>query len=323
MDIIESFSGTLHERYIICFNLILNAPFTIYKVRDSLTGNEYTAKVFNKYSNSIKEEVKMNEIISRDNNPSFVKCIDDSVGYLNLEDNVENKYYILFENPSKGNLLEYINCYELPGFSEKICKIIFFKILKCIQDLHKIGIYHGNKKAENIYFDGENFNLKIGDFSHSLLMNSKNGEKIFLKKRYGISDYTAPEVIKGKEFDGEKADVFSLGILLFILRTKKLPFKCSANQNISFSSQEKLYKLIMKGRIDLFWDILENSLGIKDFSPEFKSLFIKMVDINPKKRPTVEDIFKEEWIKKISFLNKEESKLDEQEMIQELKRRKK
>ena len=321
METLENISGILDERYIICFNLILNALFNIYKVKDLLTEKEYAAKVFNEYSNSFREEVKINELLTKENNPSFIKYIGNSVGSLHLENNIERKYFILFEMPTHGNLLKYLNCLEFPCFSEKICKIIFFKILKSIQDLHKIGIYHGNIKPENIYFDGEDFKLKINDFSHSLLMYNKKGEKILLKKKDEVSNYTAPEIIRGKAFDGEKADIFSLGILLFVLRTKRFPFNYSTNKNISFYSQEKLYLLIMHKKIDLFWDILENSLGIRDFSPEFKKLFIKMVDYNPKKRPTIDDIFKEDWIKQMVNLKEEEKICSEQEMIQELKKR--
>ena len=317
---IQKFLGTLDERYIICLNLILNTLFTIYKVKDSFTEKEYAAKVFNKYSKSFKEEVEINELITKEKNPSFVKYIDKSVGILNFENNKENKYYILFELPSKGNLLKYLNSFELPGFCEKICKIIFFKVIKSIQMLHKMDIYHGNIKPENIYFEGENFNIKINDFSHSLLMHNKNGVKILLKKKEEISEYTAPEIIKGKPFDGEKADIFSLGVLLFVLRTKKYPFVIPGSKNISFSKQENLYKLIANKKIELFWEMIENSLGIKDFSPEFKKLFIKMVDSNPKRRPTIEDIFNEDWMKKDNFLHEEVNKCYELEMIKELRK---
>ena len=318
---IQKFLGTLDERYIICFNLILNTLFTIYKVKDTFTEKEYAAKVFNKYSNSFKKEVEINELITKEKNPSFVKYIDKSVGILNLENNKENKYYILFELPSNGNLLKYLNIFELPGFCEKICKIIFFKIIKSIQMLHKMDIYHGNIKPENIYFEGENFNIKINDFSHSLLMHNKNGVKILLKKKEEISEYTAPEIINGKPFDGEKADIFSLGVLLFVLRTKKFPFIIPGSKNISFSNQENLYKLIANKKIELFWEKIENFLGINDFSPEFKKLFIKMVDINPKRRPTIEDIFNEDWMKKYNFLNEEVYKCYELEMKKELRKR--
>ena len=318
---IQKFLGTLDERYIICFNLILNTLYTIYKVKDSFTEKEYAAKVFNKYSNSFKKEVEINELITKEKNPSFVKYIDKSVGILNLENNKENKYYILFELPSNGNLLKYLNYFRHPGFCEKICKIIFFKIIKSIQMLHIMDIYHGNIKPENIYFEGENFNIKINDFSHSLLMHNKNGVKILLKKKEEMSEYTAPEIIKGKPFDGEKADIFSLGVLLFLLRTNKFPFIIPGSKNLSFPQQENLYKLIANKKIELFWEMTEKSLGINDFSPEFKKLFIKMVDINPSRRPTIEDIFNEDWMEKDNFLNEEVYKCSELEMIEELRKR--
>ena len=187
--------------------------------------------------------------------------------------------------------------------------------------LHIMDIYHGNIKPENIYFEGENFNIKINDFSHSLLMHNKNGVKILLKKKEEMSEYTAPEIIKGKPFDGEKADIFSLGVLLFLLRTNKFPFIIPGSKNLSFPQQENLYKLIANKKIELFWEMTEKSLGINDFSPEFKKLFIKMVDINPSRRPTIEDIFNEDWMKKDNFLNEEVYKCYELEMKTELRKR--
>ena len=247
----------------------------------------------------------------RSESPFFLKYIPPS-SYDFL-----SRYYIKFELASKENLIKYLSTIN-EGFDETNCKVLLYKVLKALLALHKIGFCHGDIKAQNIFLDGERFNIKIGNFYFSSPINGKNG-KIMQIGKTDSEEYMAPEVKRGKEYDGEKADIFSTGVLLFTLRKGKIPFPISKNFNAE-NRTKKLYKYIKDKNEQKFWNTLEKS-GIDGFSPEFKNLFFKMVAFNPKERPTIEEILNHDWMKEISKLNEEEFKKYEEILIKELKKR--
>lgn len=312
----SNFQGILHSQYILVLELVLNTLSAVYKAINSLTSRNYIVKIFHNNDKSIEEEIKISKKISESNNPFFIKYIDSSYGDLIFDEVVEPKRYIVFENASKGDLLKYISVNQT-GFPEKICKFIFYKILKAIQFLHNLGICHRNIKIENILLDGDNYHIKIWDFSLASLIKNEKGEKILLNKKLKASNYTAPEIIKGNKYDGEKVDVYSLGELLFILRTGAYVFKGDINNNLN----KKLFQLIKLKKSDIFWKILESMLNIKGLSQEFKKLYFQLVSPNPKDRPSIEEILSDDYIKEINSLNEEELKKYEEEMIKELKHR--
>ena len=297
------------SRYTIECELENNSYSIVYRVRDSFSEIKFVVKVFKKYSELIQKEKELNDILLKSESPFFIKYIPPS-SYDFL-----SRYYIKFELASKENLIKYLSTIK-EGFDEANCKILLYKILKALQALHKIGFCHGDIKAQNIFLDGERFDIKIGNFFFSAPINGKNGK---IMQKADSEEYMAPEVKRGKGYDGEKADIFSTGVLLFTLRKGKTPFPISKNFNVG-NRIKKLYKYIKDKNEKNFWNILEKS-GIDGFSPEFKNLFFKMVAFNPKERPTIEEILNHEWMKEIIKLNEEEFRQYEENLIKELKKR--
>ena len=166
MQICSNYLGILHSKYILVFEMVCSTFSTVYQAINSFTSQNYIVKIFHNNVKSIEEEIKISKKISESNNPYFIKYIDSSNGDLIFDEVAESKRYIVFENVSKGDLMKYISKNQT-GFSEKICKFIFYKIVKAIQFLHNLGICHRNIKIENILLDGENYHIKIWDFSSS------------------------------------------------------------------------------------------------------------------------------------------------------------
>ena len=228
----------------------------------------------------------------------------------------ETKCYILYELAPKGDLFKYIDCYG-NGFNEKYSKIISYKILKALQALHKLKICHRDIKADNILLD-EKYNIKIADFGLSGFTYGNNG-KILQKERVGTEQYMAPEVIEKKEYDGEKADIFSTGVLIFNILTGKIPFPIAKVYNEG-SKIKLLYRFIKEKDEKNYWETLKEE-GIDGLSPEFKDLFLKIVAFEPSERPTIKEILNHDWMKEVSNLNEEEFKQYEEDLISELKER--
>ena len=212
------------------------------------------------------------------------------------------------------------------GFSEKHAKIIFSKILECFQFIHNSNICHLDIKLDNILLD-DHYNPIITDFGLSKQMKKieENKYEQFEGKPMGTPNYICPQMWSYKKFDGIKADIFSLGVVLLFLITKKNCF------NIAYRTDSK-YKLILKKRNEDYWkEITTIYPQISKLSKEFKELYFKMISPREETRPDfIKDIFKEPWLKNNNFTNEDyieyentmkdlENKLNEDNEIMENK----
>ena len=198
-------------------------------------------------------------------------------------------YYAIFEYLKNGELHNYIFLLK-KKLSEDISRKIFFDLLKAVETCHKCGITHGDIKLQNILFNS-NFNIKLIDFGFA--KNIKDG---LISEITGTRFYNAPEMFScaTKGYDGILADVFSLGVVLFILVMGFYPFD---KPNITDSR----YKYISKKDYPGFWKKIEQKININysfnGISHEFKDLFEKMVTYRPKERISINEIKKHPWLK--------------------------
>ena len=242
------------------------------------------------------------------NNPYIVNLIDFGEEFLDFKKNPGNKQYAILEYCSRGELFDFIEKTEF-GLKEKYAKFLFRKILKGVQAFHNLGICHRDLKLENILLD-EYFNPKICDFGFATEIEGKNNSGK-LTKFLGSKNYAAPEMSLNKPYNGIKADIFSLGVILFNLATGKIGF-IEANIN------DPYYKYIINHHYSIYWKIVQEIIG--EIPDEIKTLYIKMVNFNEEKRPTIEEILNDSWMKEINDLNEMEYKALEQEVYQEFKK---
>lgn len=99
-------------------------------------------------------------------------------------------------------------------------------------------------------------------------------------------------------FSGVKADIFSLGVLLLKLVTNRFAF-------IKPTTFSNSYKYIISGNNESFWKAVKVNIGDKAISEEFKNLYIRMISNDPKKRPSIDEILEDPWMKEINDLKKE------------------
>ena len=225
--------GILDGRYILMEKLGEGYSSEVYKVKDNLSNKIYAAKIFNKNSPSIKTEIENNEIISQNFNPqipNFIQFITSSVGPFELKKNSqnndapENKAYIIFELGTKGELLKYIKCTN-EKLDERFVKVIIIELVKAVRYLHVLGLCHRDLKLDNIALSGDQYTLKLLDFGFSSkIIRTNDGKAEYQTEYLGTERYAAPEVLKCIPYDGEKADIFSLGAILFNLRTNSPGF---------------------------------------------------------------------------------------------------
>lgn len=285
--------GTINEKYIILQELGKGAFSNVYKVVNKETKEIYAIKVINHFN---KSEREINEDLKSLNSPYIVKFYGFSQGDIILsEAEKEFKCFFIFELSDKGELNNYINLGG-NGFNEECCKMIFYEILKAFQAIHSKNICHRDIKAENILLNTDKYEIKICDFG----LSSETYD--MLEETFGTKQYMAPEIIMNKKYDGKKADIFSLGVLLFYLRTAHFLFE---QAKISNGVNPKTAYDYVKEKSGKIWEI-SNVNALEGISEEFKDLFLRMVAFNPKERPSVDEILKDKWFDDINDLNKEE-----------------
>ncbi len=133
----------------------------------------------------------------------------------------------------------------------------------------------------------KDFNLKIADFGLAAKFKNEKG-LIPLKDLCGTQNYIAPEMLAKSLYNGAAIDVFSCGVVLFILMAGHPPFY-AANPY-----KDPFYCMIANQHYIAFWEAFETQLG-KTFSPEFKDLVQSMLSMAPSERPTIKMIKEHPW----------------------------
>ncbi|KAK7333142.1 hypothetical protein VNO80_29906 [Phaseolus coccineus] len=187
----------------------------------------------------------------------------------------KSKIYFVMEYAKGGELFNKVAKGKL---KEDVAHKYFKQLINAVDFCHSRGVFHRDIKPENILLD-ENGNLKVSDFGLSALVESKRQDGL-LHTPCGTPAYVAPEVIKRKGYDGTKADIWSCGIVLFVLLAGYLPFH---DPNLI-----EMYRKISKAELKCpNW-----------FPPEVCKLLGMMLDPNPETRIPISNIREYCWFKK-------------------------
>jgi serine/threonine protein kinase len=140
----------------------------------------------------------------------------------------------------KFDLMQLLLTQPANKFSEIHAKIIFNKVINGLKQCHSKGIAHLDLKPENILLSdsGEVF---LGDFGSSLDISKGR----FIEGRFGTPLYSAPEILTGNAYDAILSDIWSLGIVCFVMVTGTWPYSAADASNIGdglpcFISQDEI-----------------------------------------------------------------------------------
>ena len=221
---------------------------------------------------------------------------------------IMNLPYFVIDYYSKGNLLYYINKLE-KGFPTKHAKLLFLKIVECVQFCHRNNICHLDLKPANFVFD-KDFNIKIIDFGFSEFITDSK-EKI--KEFKGTLDYASPEILEKKEYNGFKSDIFSLGHIIYNLVVGRSDFT-------SARKSDRYYKYIIENKDNNYEKYCKEIKKHEnfEFSDDFKELYEKMITYDPENRLTIDKILSSSWLKEIINMKEEERDKLEQDVREKL-----
>ncbi|KAH0795550.1 CAMK family protein kinase [Histomonas meleagridis] len=183
----------------------------------------------------------------------------------------QNLIYLIMEYCSNGELFQAIA--DNGPVEEKRAKKIFAQIVSGVSYIHSHDISHRDIKPENILLDSC-MNAKITDFG----LCQHTSENLLLKTYCGSPFYVSPEVLLNKPYDGKKSDIWSLGVVLFTIVTGGLPW-----EDIG---QQKLYQQIAEANFTI----------PRYLPPDLRDLISRLMQLNPKDRPNVDEILKHPWL---------------------------
>ncbi|XP_048330846.2 CBL-interacting serine/threonine-protein kinase 23 isoform X4 [Ziziphus jujuba] len=188
----------------------------------------------------------------------------------------KTKIYIVLEFVTGGELFDKIA--SKGRLKEDEARKYFQQLICAVDYCHSRGVCHRDLKPENLLLDA-NGTLKVSDFGLSALPQQVREDGL-LHTTCGTPNYVAPEVINNKGYDGAKADLWSCGVILFVLMAGYLPFE--------ESNLMALYKKIFKADFTCPpW-----------FSTSAKKLIKRILDPNPETRITIAEVIENEWFKK-------------------------
>lgn len=243
----------------------------VYHARNVRNGQSVAIKVINKKKvssttlvSNIKREIS---IMRRLRHPNIVRLFEVLA--------TKTKIYFVMEFVKGGELFGKIS---RGRFSENLARKYFQQLISAVGYCHLYGVFHRDLKPENLLLD-ENGDLKVSDFGLSAVTDQVR-EDGFLHTLCGTPAYVAPEILSKKGYDGAKVDVWSCGVILYVLTAGYLPFN---DPNLM-----AMYRKIYKGEYRC----------PKWMSSELKRFLSRLLDTNPAARITIEEIKRDPWFKK-------------------------
>uniref|UniRef100_H2SD95 Maternal embryonic leucine zipper kinase n=1 Tax=Takifugu rubripes TaxID=31033 RepID=H2SD95_TAKRU len=268
-DYILIFSEELYKYYEV-YETIGSGGFAKVKLgRHILTGEKVAIKIMNKKDLGddlprVKVEIEAMKNLSHQHICRLYHVIETST-----------QIFMVIEYCTGGELFDYIIAKD--RLSEQETRVFFRQIVSAMAYVHSQGYAHRDLKPENLLID-EDHNLKLIDFG--LCAKPKGGLGYELMTCCGSPAYAAPELIQGKAYIGSEADVWSMGVLLFALLCGYLPFD---DDNFMI-----LYKKITRGKYD----------NPQWLSPGSILLLNQMMQVEPKRRLTVQQLLGHPWVMK-------------------------
>jgi ankyrin repeat protein len=193
----------------------------------------------------------------------------------------KHRIFLVMENCTGGELYDYIQ--DNRKLAEPEAARLFYQIVSAVAQCHAKGIIHRDLKPENILLDSDR-NAKIVDFglcTHVQVTFDPNDQSQMLTTQCGSPHYAAPEILNERPYFGPQVDVWSLGVILFAMLCGKLPFNAR--------EMHLLCRIITAGRFVIPPHV----------SPGAAKLIKEILNLRADRRPTCEQILKNEWLQEM------------------------
>lgn len=179
----------------------------------------------------------------------------------------------------QGDLLEYI--LQKGAVQEDQARIWTRQIALAIQYMHELEIAHRDIKCENVLLTA-NQNAKLSDFGFARMCVDKRHKDVPSETFCGSLSYTAPEILQGAPYFPKPTDIWSLGIVVYVMLNRAMPF------------EDKHIKQLHNAQINKNWRF--RSRYTDTLSANCKRLVAQMLEPNCQRRLKIDSVINSEWI---------------------------
>ena len=237
----------------------------VWKVVHKKTNKTYVIKVIDKKSiknqNLVSQMNREIEIMYQVHHPHLMQLIN------HFED--DDKFFMIMPFAARGQLYTLLR--RQVRFDQRTAAQYMRETIAAVKYLHEHKIIHRDIKPENLLLDS-NYRVMLSDFGWSNFKEDEDTRKTYC----GTPEYLAPEMVKKLPHD-YNIDIWSLGVLLFEFLAGYAPFT-GTNQNELFNNIK---------RLKINWPV--------DFPPLAKNLVTRILKLNPKERPSLDEISAHSW----------------------------
>jgi len=262
--------ASLNGNYEIGYELGKGASGTVVLAEDRRTGKYVAIKMMS------KQGLQEDQLIRIRREYAIMKHMEHK-NWIKLIEVIENPEQIclVMEYAACGDLYTHIVSSPNGKLTEKDARDIFIQAAEGIQYLHRCGFIHRDIKPENILLGKKN-HVYIADLGYGTVWEKNK----ITNTPCGSLYYASPEIVRHDGvYVGPEVDVWSLGCVLYVMTTGRLPFHGS--------SSDSTRKLIIKGEFTVPYHI----------SPELKHLICQMLNTNASGRCTMDDVLAHPWVK--------------------------
>jgi serine/threonine protein kinase len=254
-----------------------NNTFAIKAIRSDKFSDKEVAKMM-----VLREYLVMDHVGEHPNIIKHLSCNPE--GQLAHEGMTQDISYNVMEHCKNGSLSSVIK--RTGGIEEKISRFMFTQLCSAVKFLHDKQFAHLDIKLENLLLD-DYFNLKLADFGSGVSVQKTSG---FTDHKVGTPLYMAPEIKsleKNQNYDGCKADIYSLGVTLCLLLLGQLSDFSDSSDGSTIGSSE----ISEDDNMDV--DIEEPKQILSTSARDLLSL---MLHQDPTKRPDMTEILAHDWM---------------------------
>ncbi len=225
------------------------------------------------YLENLKKELDhMRQVKSK----HVISVYHDNISGSSSKTKSKNAFFITMEYSKHGDFFTLLKMTE-KGFPTDIALFYFKQLIDGVQAIHKSGLMHRDIKLENILLN-ENMDLKITDLEFADRLNDDDGNYIKTQRMVGSEGYIAPEIYGGKEYYGDKADIYSCGITLYLFLNKTFPYSRA-------STMDSRFRRFVENREEYIRKYIKNYV-----SDDIVKLLAGMLDSDPEKRFSIDEI---------------------------------
>lgn len=262
----------LKKNYEVCEEIGRGRFGVVFRCVSLSSGEAFAVKSMDKHKISDGDSLDSRCLI---NEPKFLTLISPHPNIIRLHNFYEDDshlHMVIDLCPPSQDLYNLI--IHNGRFSEPQARPILTQLVQALAHIHKLGVVHRDIKPENVLLDSNN-SVKLTDFGSADLAVEE------LRGVVGTPYYVAPEVLAGREH-GEKVDVWSCGVVLYVMLAGFPPFY---GETVA-----EIFEAVMRGNLRFPVRIFQT------VSPAAKDLLRKMLCKDVSRRFSAEQVLMHPWI---------------------------